>query len=176
MSFAHETRRLATVATVAPVVTLTAALLLGAGCAANRTIPPTSGSPVFDTSLPPGPEIIRLSIAAANERGSTRGQPIVFNLPPGVQKSTWSRTTEALGPGARPMRPGDGAVTSIERIRIDGGQAWVDVLVPQGGGYQLFTVHLRGGGFAGWQVTYVQPWMVEVDPPTSHSPWATSAS
>jgi hypothetical protein len=145
------------------------------GCASKRTFPPVDGETLLDTSLPPAPEVMRIAIAAAHARGSTAGDPIVFNLPPNVQRSTWRRITEELGGGARPMAASDTLATSVERVRLDGGQAWVDVVVPQGGAFQLFTVHLRGGGLAGWTVTYVQPWTVRTDPPTSHSPWANEA-
>lgn len=145
------------------------------GCAGKRTFPPVSGETLLDTSLPPAPEVMQIAIAAAHARGSTAAEPIVFNLPPNVQRSTWRRITEGLGGGARPMTAEDTLATSVERVRLDGGQAWVEVVVPQGGAFQLFTVHLRGGGLAGWKVTYVQPWTVRTDPPISHSPWANGA-
>jgi hypothetical protein len=142
------------------------------GCATKRTVPPTDGKAMFDTSLEPVPELCVIAINEGHKRSSNPDDAITYNLPRGLLQETWLTVDRRLPPSATPMHPGDTRVVSVEELRIDGGKAEVDVLVPLEGQYQLYTLHCRGGGLGGWKVTFAQPWTLRTEVPTTNNPWA----
>jgi hypothetical protein len=149
---------------------LTIGVGLGVGavvsCAPRQTFPATVGEPFFDPGVPPVPEMMALAIQAAHAKSSARAEPIVFNLPSGAFERTWEQVWHRLPAGSLAAKPGTKGVTSVEQVRLDGSIGQVDVLVPQGEHYQLFTVHMQGGVLAAWKVTVVQPWTLRIEPPT----------
>lgn len=163
------------------LLAIAASLSCVAGCAPKQTLPATVGEPLFDPSVPPIPELMRIAIETGSAQRLQREGELIFNLPPGVLPVTWKRIGEKLGEHARPMRPGDTEVVSVQEVRLDGGRAHVDVLVPVGFAkdaqakvpYQLFTIHMTGGVFGPWKVTNVQPWMLRTEAPVCHNPAAT---
>lgn len=168
-------------ASAGAIVSLLAAVAsLQVGCATKRTVPPTDGKSVMDTSFEPLPTLCVLAIEKGHEIGYGAADPgsahsIIYNLPATVRRETWVSIGRRLPASATPMRPGDANVISVEEIRIDGGNAQVDVLVPRGNLYQLYTMHLTGGVFSKWKVTYAQPWTLRTEPPTTNNPWAGDA-
>jgi len=139
-------------------------------CAPRQTFPATVGQPFFDPGVPPTPQVMAMAIEAAHARSSARGQAIVFNLPAGAREPTWEDVWSRLPEGSLAARPGATGVTSVEQVRLDGGTAQVDVLVPQGEYFQLFTVHLEGAAIGPWKVRVVQPWTLRIEPPTINEP------
>ena len=69
--------------------------------------------------------------------------PVVFNLPAGLEQSTWSRVQTLIGENATPMSKdiaaGDEQVFSVQQLRLSGGVADVDVVYPERGVYQLIS-------------------------------------
>lgn len=157
---------------------LTAALCAVAtlgGCAPMQTFPATEGRPVFDPGLPPLPEMMALAIEAGHERSSIADQPIVFNLPEGARKPVWDAVWRRLPEGSYWANPESTEVVSVEQVRLDGSRGQVDVLVPQGQHWQLFTVHMDGGGLAPWKIRVVQPWTIRTSPPAINVPYTPVA-
>jgi hypothetical protein len=105
------------------------------------------------------------AIVAAHAKSSASGEPIVFNIPAGAREIVWEAVWTRLPEGSLAARPGAKGVTSVEQVRLDGSVGQVDVLVPQGEHYQLFTVHMQGGALAEWKVKVVQPWTLRIEPP-----------
>ncbi len=156
-----------------------AAILLAStlvACTPMQTFPPTVGKATFDPAFSPTPELFRLGVVTGHKQSSVADQPIVFNLPPGVREQTWDKVTAMIGNGARPAKEGDRDVVGIEEVRLNGGQAEIDVVVPKGEIYQLYTLHLTGGGLGGWRVNYVQPWSLRTAAPMPNQPAAMAAA
>lgn len=151
---------------------LVAAVLL-TGCAGWQTFPPTSGETFFDPSIQPVPEMMATAIRASLDKSSARELPVRFNLPPGAKDITWIKVREFLGSDARPATEGEHNFATVEQVRLDGGIGQVDVVVPQGEHYQLFTVHMRGGALSKWRVETVQPWTLRINPPKVNDPVGT---
>ncbi|MFO0827604.1 MAG: hypothetical protein U0572_05580 [Phycisphaerales bacterium] len=131
------------------------------GCSPKQTFPPTvANQPRLDTNLAPLPQLCAIGIKSGHEYSAASDESIVYNLPPGMSKPAWKTVGANLPASARPSQPNDKNVVSVEEVRIDGGTAQVDVLIPNGEIYQLVTIHLSGSPFGPWKVTYVQPWML----------------
>ncbi|MBL9121748.1 MAG: hypothetical protein JNL80_17725 [Phycisphaerae bacterium] len=143
------------------------------GCAVWQTFPPTDGTSFFDPSIQPVPEMMATAIKAALDKSSARDQPIRFNLPEGARDTAWIKVREALGGDATRATEGDRTFVTVEQVRLNGGVGQVDVIVPQGEHYQLFTVHMTGGSLSTWRVTTVQPWTLRVNPPKVNDPVGT---
>jgi hypothetical protein len=143
------------------------------GCAAWQTFPPTDGTTFFDPAIQPVPEMMATAIRAALDRSSASAAPVRFNLPEGAKDTVWIKVREFLGGDATPAREGDKLFATVEQVRLDGGVGQVDVVVPQGEHYQLFTVHMRGGALAKWRVETVQPWTLRINPPKINDPLGT---
>jgi hypothetical protein len=142
-------------------------------CAAWQTFPPTSGTSFFDPSIQPVPEVMATAIKAALDKSSARDQPIRYNLPEGARDVVWIKVREFLGGDATRAVEGDKDFATVEQVRLNGGIGQVDVVVPQGEHYQLFTVHMRGGALSLWRVTTVQPWTLRITPPKVNVPIGT---
>lgn len=150
-------------------------VILGAlsGCAVKQTFPPTTGTPFFDPSIQPVPEMMATAIRAALDKSTARDQPVRYNLPEGARDVVWIKVRELLGGDATRAIEGDKTFATVEQVRLDGGVGQVDVVVPQGEHYQLFTVHMSGGALSTWRVTTVQPWTLRVNPPKINTPVGT---
>lgn len=150
---------------------LAAVLLVSvpAACTAVSTYPPTAGTTKMTPSVSPGPELMASAIKEAN-RVTKGAQPIVFNLPAGLDAGTWRRVANLLPEGARPMRAGDEAVFSVQQLRLSGGTAEVDVTYPERGVYQLMTVKLEGGPVIPWRVQWAYRWVIPATAPVANDP------
>ena len=150
---------------------LAAVLLVSvpAGCTAVSTYPPTAGTTKMTPSVSPGPELMANAIKEAN-RVTKGAQPIVFNLPAGLDSGTWRRVAGLLPEGARPMRAGDEAVYSVQQLRLSGGTAEVDVTYPERGVYQLMTVKFEGGPVIPWRVQWAYRWVIPATAPVANDP------
>jgi hypothetical protein len=156
---------------------LAAVLLVSvpAGCTAVSTYPPTAGTTKMTPTVSPGPELMAAAIKEAS--CVTNGkQPIVFNLPAGLDNGTWRRIAGLLPDGARPMRAGDEAVYSVQQLRLSGGTAEVDVTYPERGVYQLMTVKFEGGPVIPWRVQWAYRWVIPATAPVANDPAIAVAS
>jgi hypothetical protein len=150
---------------------LAAVLLVSvpAGCTAVSTYPPTAGTTKMTPTVSPGPELMAAAIKEAS-RVTNGKQPIVFNLPAGLDNGTWRRIAGLLPDGARPMRAGDEAVYSVQQLRLSGGTAEVDVTYPERGVYQLMTVKFEGGPVIPWRVQWAYRWVIPTTAPVANDP------
>lgn len=150
---------------------LAAALLVSvpAACTAVSTYPPTAGTTKMTPTVSPGPELMAGAIKEAN-RVTNGAQPIVFNLPAGLDSGTWRRVANLLPEGARAMRAGDEAVYSVQQLRLSGGRAEVDVTYPERGVYQLMTVKFEGGPVIPWRVEWAYRWVIPATAPVANDP------
>jgi len=150
---------------------LAAVLLVSvpAACTAVSTYPPTAGTTKMTPTVSPGPELMAAAIKEAS-RVTNGKQPIVFNLPAGLDSGTWRRIASLLPDGARPMRAGDEAVYSVQQLRLSGGTAEVDVTYPERGVYQLMTVKLEGGPVIPWRVQWAYRWVIPATAPVANDP------
>jgi hypothetical protein len=156
---------------------LAAVLLVSvpAGCTAVSTYPPTAGTTKMTPTVAPGPELMAAAIKEAS-RVTNGKQPIVFNLPAGLDNGTWRRIAGLLPDGARPMRAGDEAVYSVQQLRLSGGTAEVDVTYPERGVYQLMTVKFEGGPVIPWRVQWAYRWVIPATAPVANDPAIAVAS
>ena len=156
---------------------LAAVLLVSvpAACTAVSTYPPTAGTTKMTPTVSPGPELMAAAIKEAS-RVTNGKQPIVFNLPAGLDNGTWRRIAGLLPDGARPMRAGDEAVYSVQQLRLSGGTAEVDVTYPERGVYQLMTVKLEGGPVIPWRVQWAYRWVIPATAPVANDPAIAVAS
>ena len=157
-------------------ITIVACLGAVTGCQSLQTYPATSGRPIADANVPPMPEVCVLAIKTGHSKSSVAGNPIIFNLPPGMNRAAWSKVDAGLPETACAAVTGDTAIVSVEEVRINGGKAEVDVVVPQDDVYQSFTIHMTGSPFGPWRVTYIQPWTLRTAVPTPNSPWKDAVS
>jgi hypothetical protein len=133
------------------------------------TYPPTSGKAISTPNVAPGPEVMAGAIKEAH-RISGLGTPVMFNLPAGLQESTWSRVATLVGGDATPMSPGSENVFSVQQLRISGGVAEVDVVYPERGVYQLMTVKFKGGAALPWRVDWAYRWVIPATAPIANTP------
>ena len=140
-----------------------------AACTAVSTYPPTAGATRMTPSVSPGPELMAAAIKEAH-RVTKGAQPLVFNLPAGLQSGTWRRVNALLPDGARAMRASDENVYSVEQLRLSGGAADVDVIYPERGVYQLMTVKFEGGPALPWRVQWAYRWVIPATAPVATDP------
>ncbi|MDZ4830461.1 MAG: hypothetical protein SGJ09_09735 [Phycisphaerae bacterium] len=141
------------------------------GCQPKQTFPATVGRPVFDTNVPPMPDLCIVAVTTGHAKSSVVDEAIIYNLPPGMNKTAWDKVDAGLPESARPSEPGDAKAINVVELRIDGGKAEVDVVVPQGEIYQFLTIFLTGSPFGPWRVEYVQPWHLRTAAPACNNPW-----
>jgi hypothetical protein len=149
-----------------------AAVLLAtapAACVSVSTYPPTAGATKMTPSVSPGPELMAGAIKEAS-RVTKGAEPIVFNLPVGLDSGTWRRVAGLLPSGARAMRAGDETVYSVQQLRLSGGTAEVDVVYPDRGVYQLMTVKFEGGPALPWRVQWAYRWVIPTTAPVANDP------
>ena len=102
--------------------------------------------------------------------------PIVFNIPAGLESTTWNRVAKLLPEGAVAMKPGDENAFSVQQTRISGGTAEVDVVYPERGVYQLMTVKFKGGAFIPWRVEWAYRWVIPANAPLANAPVSAAPS
>ncbi len=139
---------------------LASALLVLAACASTATYPPTSGRASVTGNTPPLPQLMASSLRYAQQRGNPNA-PMVFNLPPETLGTAWDDVGRRLGDGARPMTANDKDAFTVQQVRLNGGQAEVDIVYPSPEGvYQILTVYLEGALGADYRPMYVQRWLI----------------
>ena len=128
------------------------------GCNMKAAYPQQDGWQQLDPFLDPVPQVMARALDASHA-ATDPSVPLVWNLPPGMQKTVWNKVTSLLGTGAVAMTKDGERVWSIERVRVNGSFAEVDVLWRNADGlWQLMTVHLEGAAMAPYRVTYLQRW------------------
>ena len=145
-------------------------ILALAGCASTATYPPTAGRATVTANTPPLPQVIAGALRYAQQRGNPSA-PMVFNLPPDTLETAWVDVAKRLGDGARAMTAEDKDAFTVRQVRINGGQAEVDVVYPSPEGvYQIMTVHLEGGFGSYYRPMYVQRWLIPAKPQAFNPP------
>jgi hypothetical protein len=146
------------------------------GCNMKAAYPQQDGWQQLDPFLDPVPQVMARALDASHA-ATDPSVPLVWNLPPGMQKTVWNKVTSLLGPGAVAMTKDGERVWSIERVRVNGSFAEVDVLWRNADGlWQLMTVHLEGAAMAPYRVTYLQRWRLpESRVPSCNNPAAAEA-
>ena len=150
---------------------LLASLFLGA-CATMATYPPTAGSGGVTATQPPLPQIMASALRYAQQRGNPNA-PLVFNLPPRTLQAAWDDVAKRLGDGARAMTEGDKEAFTVRQLRLNGGQAEVDIVYPSPEGvFQIMTVHLEGAFGVDYRPMYTQRWLIPSKAQTFNPPIA----
>lgn len=146
-----------TASIVVSLILLALPALLG-GCNMKAAYPQQDGWQQLDPFLDPVPQVMARALDASHA-ATDPSVPLVWNLPAGMQKTVWNKVSTLLGPGAVAMTKDGERVWSIERVRVNGSFAEVDVLWRNADGmWQLMTVHLEGAALAPYRVTYLQRW------------------
>ncbi|MBL9141987.1 MAG: hypothetical protein JNK53_08995 [Phycisphaerae bacterium] len=158
-------------ALVAALVCCTGAItLLQGGCSAPRTFPSPSGDHGLSADNPPLPQVITDALKYAH-RSVSPDSVLIYNLPVEMNEPAWNAYMRMMG-SAKPMCPGDTGVWTVEKARIDGSRAQVDIQYPSRDGfYQRLTVHMTGAtAGVGYRCEYVQYWRVPVKDPVCNTP------
>lgn len=157
------------------------AALVG-GCTPLATWPPTEGRQPLVPWAEPCPQLMATSVRFTRQN-TDASAPEVFNLPPGTEWRVWAEVQERLdalgGPAGtagltgswRMMNPSDAWAFTVMQVRLDGGQAEVDVAyqTPERI-WQMATVHFTGSFGGSYRPTYFKRWMILVDAPTCNTP------
>ncbi|MBM4111003.1 MAG: hypothetical protein FJ254_06555 [Phycisphaerae bacterium] len=161
-------QRTASIVVSLTLLTLSAAL---GGCNMKAAYPQQDGWQQLDPFLDPVPQVVARALDASHA-ATDPSVPLVWNLPPGMQKTVWNKVSTLLGTGSAAMTKDGERVWSVERVRVNGSIAEVDVLWRNADGlWQLMTVHLEGAAFAPYRVTYLQRWRLpESRVPTCNNP------
>ena len=129
-------------------------------CATMATYPPTAGTGGVTATQPPLPQVMASALRYAQQRCNPNA-PLVFNLPPRTLQAAWDDVAKRLGDGARPMTASDKEAFTVRQLRLNGGQAEVDVVYPSPEGvYQIMTVHLEGAFGVDYRPQYTQRWLI----------------
>ena len=150
---------------------LVLSVFLFASCTPVATYPPieTDAALSFaDSSNEPVPTILAEVITYAHEHCGGM-EVIVFNLPEGINATTYDIVSEKLG-GALPMKTLNQIAYHIIELRVRGFDADADILFPTtSGGYGLATIHLDSSLFNAWAVTRDRVWLIPTNsPPPPH--------
>ncbi len=154
------------------LVTLVLAALLPVvgGCNMKAAYPQQDGWTQLDPFLDPVPQVMARSLDHAHAN-TDPSAPLIWNLPSGMQPTVWSKMATLLGSGASAMTSDSQRVWSVERVRVNGSLAEVDVVWRTTDGiWQLLTVHLEGAAMAPYRVTFLQRWRLPVTAPECHNP------
>lgn len=163
-----------TASIVVSLILLALPTMLG-GCNMKAAYPQQDGWQQLDPFLDPVPQVMARALDASHA-ATDPSVPLVWNLPPGMQKTVWNKVATLLGSGAAAMTKDGERVWSVERVRVNGSFAEVDVLWRNADGlWQLMTVHLEGAALAPYRVTYLQRWRLpESRVPSCNNPNAAS--
>ena len=143
------------------------------GCSTFSTYPPDGPGIRTYPWIAPGPEVMATGLGQARARIDPESE-FVFNLPPGISQMAWDDVQRRLGPGARPMQPGDEVVWDLERYGISNTKAFADIGYWNDGSAMLVTVSMERRNIAPFRVTHVQRWYVELQPPVCNNPRFTN--
>lgn len=154
---------------LASLLLLSSVALFSTACASVSTYPPTAGKTMSKPNVSPGPEIMAGAVKEAYRVSGATG-PIVFNLPAGLETTTWDRVAKLLPEGAVAMTAGAENAFSVQQTRISGGVAEVDVVYPERGVYQLMTVKFKGGALIPWRVEWAYRWVIPANAPLANAP------
>lgn len=140
------------------------------GCTPLATWPPVEGRQPLVPWADPCPQLMATAVQFTRQN-TQREAPEIFNLPPGTEWKVWSEVQRRLGDGWRMMEPTDDWAFTVLQVRLDGGQAEVDVAhqTPERI-WQMATVHFRGSFGGHYRPIYFQRWMIPVDAPTVNTP------
>lgn len=165
-----------TASIVVSLILLALPAMLG-GCNMKAAYPQQDGWQQLDPFLDPVPQVMARALDASHA-ATDPSVPLVWNLPPGMQKTVWNKVSTLLGPGAVAMTKDGERVWSVERVRVNGSFAEVDVLWRNADGlWQLMTVHLEGAALAPYRVTYLQRWRLpESRVPSCNNPGGEPAA
>ena len=165
-----------TASIVVSLILMALPTMLG-GCNMKAAYPQQDGWQQLDPFLDPVPQVMARALDASHA-ATDPSVPLVWNLPPGMQKTVWNKVSTLLGPGAVAMTKDGERVWSVERVRVNGSFAEVDVLWRNADGlWQLMTVHLEGAALAPYRVTYLQRWRLpESRVPSCNNPGAEPAA
>lgn len=165
-----------TASIVVSLILLALPAMLG-GCNMKAAYPQQDGWQQLDPFLDPVPQVMARALDASHA-ATDPSVPLVWNLPAGMQKTVWNKVSTLLGPGAVAMTKDGERVWSVERVRVNGSFAEVDVLWRNADGlWQLMTVHLEGAALAPYRVTYLQRWRLpESRVPSCNNPGGEPAA
>lgn len=165
-----------TASIVVSLILLALPAMLG-GCNMKAAYPQQDGWQQLDPFLDPVPQVMARALDASHA-ATDPSVPLVWNLPAGMQKTVWNKVATLLGPGAVAMTKDGERVWSVERVRVNGSFAEVDVLWRNADGlWQLMTVHLEGAALAPYRVTYLQRWRLpESRVPSCNNPGGEPAA
>ncbi len=149
---------------------------LTGGCASLVSYPTDSGGRPADVFMTPCPEIMATALKYAQADLGRQGA-LVWNLPPDTDALVWGKVARLLPSDARVMGPGDESALTINKLRLDGGRASVDVVYRTGEGvWQLATVHLEGAWGHTYRASYLQRWVRPESAPTANAPAGFAAT
>jgi hypothetical protein len=152
-------------------------LLPLAACTPWATFPPVAGGNPLTPGIHPVPEVMAKALVYVHGKTGPAA-PLVFNLPEGTPAGVWSGVTTRIGEltaptgriDARPMRPGDRRVWSVEQVRVRGLRAEADVVYLEQDVYQMATVHLAASPLQAFRVEFMQRWLIPAIEPVPHDP------
>lgn len=132
------------------------------GCANISTYPPVENDSFLsnpNSANEPVPTIMVDVLKYAHEHFGGM-DTIVFNLPVGVNRETYTIVADRLG-GATPMTNENQVAFHITELRVRGFSAEADVTFPSsGGGYEKATVYLQSSPFGVWEVVDERVWLI----------------
>lgn len=150
---------------------LATAALAAAGCAPTATYPRIEGSvAISNPRLAPLPELMADAIEAVRGDVATEGGArIAFNLPANTPAAVWNEVARRVDGGV-PATDADIAVAHVLQVRLQMGQAEVDVVVEPatgdaGGVPGLVTLSMQQKAFRDWTITRRRDWRVPVEVP-----------
>lgn len=154
----------------ARVLALVALVACVSGCTPLATWPPTEGRPPLVPEAPPCAQLMATSVSFTRSN-TNASAPLVFNLPPKTSWKVWAEVQRQLGSDARMMDASDPWAFTVQQVRLDGGQAEVDVAYRTNEGiWQMATVKFTGAFGGHYRPTYFQKWMIPVEAPTCNTP------
>lgn len=141
-----------------------------AACTPLATWPPTEGRQPLVPWAEPCPQLMASAVAYTRTHAMPSA-PMVFNLPPKTERKVWDQVLKELGADARMMEPSDAWAFTVLQVRLDGGEAEVDVAYRTNEGiWQMATVHFSGAFGGHYRPTYFQRWVIPVETPTCNTP------
>lgn len=142
-------------------------VLVFSGCTTIATYPPVENDAALsfsNSSIEPVPTIIADVLSYAHDHYGGMDL-IVFNLPKGIDKETYTIVAKKLG-GALPMTSQNEIAYHITELRLRGFSADADVVFPSTtGGYEMATIHLEASFVNPWEVTKDRVWLIPTNEP-----------
>ncbi len=137
------------------------------GCSSWSTYPPVETAVVRSISSPtlePVPTLMTRSVDWARDN-NPHLMPLVFNLPEGTPADVYAIVMKRNGEGVPMTQPGQRAV-HVTNVRVRGGDAEVDVVIPREDGiHELITLQFERPIFERWDVHGTRHWRIRVATP-----------